>query len=322
MSPLVSVICLCYNHKSYLEEAIGSVLSQTYPNIEIIVVDDASTDGSKQVLRGICKENNLRFLDLQVNIGNCAAFNKGFFQSKGKYIIDFATDDVMTPTRIERQIKRFEELEDGYGVIFSNAKIVDDSGNYLRDHFQLDKNGDLVKSVPEGDIYAHLLSTYFISPPTMMIRREVLEDLGGYDESLAYEDFDFWVRSSRDYKYAFQNECLMNVRKARGSKSSLLYGTGDKQLLSTYKVCLKAAALNRNKVENQALINRIRYEARHAVLTGNFIEADLFFALLGKLNGTDFISIIFNIARLLKLPLKPVRKCYLHIRYGRRQSGK
>src|SRR5690554_6116465 len=104
MQPLVSVICLCHNHERFLEEAIDSVLDQTYPNIEIIVVDDASTDGSKALLKDICVKNNLPFIDIAENIGNCAAFNKGFSVAKGKYVIDFAMDDVMMPERIEKQV--------------------------------------------------------------------------------------------------------------------------------------------------------------------------------------------------------------------------
>src|SRR5690606_27795969 len=101
-----------------------------------------------------------------------------------------------------------------------------------------------------------------------------------YDESLAYEDFDFWVRSARTYKYAFQPQCLTKVRKVKASLSSKLYSKGDKQLESTYRVCLKAAHLNRSKQDKRALIIRLRYEARHAVLTSNQKEAKLFFDLL------------------------------------------
>ncbi|HRX01281.1 MAG TPA: glycosyltransferase family A protein, partial [Cyclobacteriaceae bacterium] len=104
--PLVSVICLCYNHEEFVEEAIESVLAQTYPNVELIVVDDASVDRSKQVIGTILKQHErVKFIDLKENHGNCAAFNIGFRQCQGKYVVDFATDDIMLNSRIAEQVQ-------------------------------------------------------------------------------------------------------------------------------------------------------------------------------------------------------------------------
>lgn len=292
------------------------MLTQTYSNIEIIVVDDASTDGSKAVLGEICGQNSLTFIDLAENVGNCAAFNKGFAQSKGKYVIDFATDDVMLPHRIEEQVQFFEMQEASVGVIFSNAQIIDEHGNPMKMHYATDFEGNVVEEVPEGEVYPEVVSRYFISPPTMMMRRKVLEDLDGYDESLAYEDFDFWVRSARTYKYAFQPQCLTKVRKVKASLSSKLYSKGDKQLESTYRVCVKAAHLNRSEQDKKALISRLRYEARHAVLTGNQKEAKLFFDLLQQQGGMNLTAYLFYSMHLLNLPLSRLRSLYLKLRYA------
>ncbi len=316
MQPLVSVICLCHNHKPYLTEAIKSVLDQTYPNIEVIVVDDASADGSKSLLENLCKKHNLLYIDLSENVGNCAAFNKGFYQSSGKYIIDFATDDVMLPQRIAQQVRFFEMQDASVGVIFSNAQIMNEQGDPLKTHYAIDAKGHVKEEVPEGDVYTDVVSRYFISPPTMMIRREVLEDLGGYDELLAYEDFDFWARSARVYKYAFQPQCLTKVRTVSTSLSSKLYAKGDKQLESTYRVCLKVANMNRSEQDKIALIQRLRYEMRHAVLTGNYKEAMLFFDLLKKQDGLNLTAYVFYGLGFLDFPLKRLRNFYLKIRYS------
>ncbi len=85
----------------------------------------------------------------------------------------------------------------------------------------------LISHIPQGDVYRDMLTTYFIPGPTMMIRREVFAALGGYDESLSYEDFDFWVRSSRIYRYAFLNERLTSIRKLKSSMSTGWYVPGD-----------------------------------------------------------------------------------------------
>lgn len=320
MQPLVSVICLCHNHERFLQEAIDSVLDQTYPNIEIVVVDDASTDSSKALLKDICVKNNLPFIDIAENIGNCAAFNKGFSVAKGKYVIDFATDDVMMPERIGKQVQFFEKQQENVGVIFSNAQFMDEKGGILGTHYKTDTKGNVVEDVPDGEVYAIVLERYFISPPTMMMRRKVLEDLGGYDESMAYEDFDFWVRSARSYEYAFQPEILTKIRRVKASLSSQYYKPGDGQLMSTYRVCLKAVALNRSEREEEALIKRLRYEARHAMLTGNHKEAALFFDLLEKQQGMNLGAIIVSKLNNIGFSLKRLRRFYLRLRWGKKSS--
>ena len=99
--PLVSVVCLCYNHARFLREALDSVLAQTYPNIEVIVVDDCSTDGSVSIIQEyIAKHPYIKFISTGHNRGNTTAFNMGWRASHGAYIIDFATDDALLPERV------------------------------------------------------------------------------------------------------------------------------------------------------------------------------------------------------------------------------
>lgn len=279
------------------------------------MVDDASTDGSKELLKKITGKHKLPFMDLPENVGNCAAFNKGWAMAKGEYVIDFATDDIMLSQRVEKQVVFFESLSEEYGVIYSNAIYIDAENKFLYNHF-----GDCAllnfQTRFQGDIYKEVLQEYFIPPPTMMFRNSVLKSLNGYDESLAYEDFDFWIRSSRNYKYGYQDECLTKIRKVRQSLSSKLYSKEDKQLMSTYKVCLKAIALNRSEEENDSLNSRLRYEFKHAVLTENYKEAELFFILIRRQGGLNISTLLFKTIRKLNLPLTKLRNAYLRLRYG------
>jgi hypothetical protein len=111
-------------------------------------------------------------------------------------------------------------------------------------------------------VYADLLSRYFICAPTMMIRKSVLDELGGYNEELSYEDFDFWIRSSRKYLYAFSDDILVKKRNLPNSLSKQQYRRNSKHFESTYTVCKMAVSLNRNAVEHKALRRRILYEAK------------------------------------------------------------
>jgi glycosyltransferase involved in cell wall biosynthesis len=315
--PLVSVICLCYNHGRFIREAVDSVLAQTYPNIEIILVDDFSTDNSRAVLNELMTvHSEIKFFLLDQNQGNCKAFNIAFKQAKGQYIVDFAADDVMLPTRIEQQVNCFEKLSKDFGIVFTDAIYIDETGKTLYEHFAYLKAKGLIKNIPQGDIYEEVLKQYFICGPTMLVRREVFEQLNGYDENLAYEDFDFWLRSSRIFKYSYLDKVLTKVRRVSTSMSSNLYRSGDQQLMSTYLICEKAVSLNKTKAENKALLLRVRYEFRHSVLTENYREADLFFALIKKTGMADLMDKFFLLLKSLRVPLSGLRKLYHSFRYS------
>jgi glycosyltransferase involved in cell wall biosynthesis len=315
--PLVSVICLCYNHARFVEEAVRSVLDQHYENIEIVIVDDASSDNSRSVIDAMAVQYpQIRFIPLEKNIGNCRAFNEGLRVSHGEFVIDFATDDVMMPGRIQKQIDLFASLPEEYGVVFTNAIYIDENGKTLRNHYDHLFTKGLLRSVPQGDVYSHLLSTYFVSSPTMLVKRKVFDVLGGYDGSLSYEDFDFWIRSSRYFKYGYLDDVTTKVRITQRSMSQGWYRQGDKQLYSTYLVCKKALELNRSDEDRHALISRLKYEIRQSVLSGNTVEAKLFFGLLAQMEEPSVLYKLLIMLNSMRLPLWPLRKIYHRLRYG------
>lgn len=314
--PLVTIICLCYNHERFLAEALDSVLAQTYANLEIIVVDDCSTDGSVAVIeRYLQRHPRLRFVSTGKNRGNCTAFNLGWRLSKGEFVIDFATDDVLYLERVAEQVQAFRQVGESYGVVYTDALLIDEQSRPVRHHFRRDRQGNLQAFAPSGNVFAHLLRRYFISPPTMMMRREVLEALNGYDESLAYEDFDFWVRSSRHFKYMYLDKVLTKRRVHANSLSRKVYKKGDLQLASTVKVCRKAAALVRTEAERQALVARLNYELRHAVLTENFEEAASLMKLLDEQTNLTWQHALWEFAIQKRVKLRPLWKAYQYLRY-------
>ena len=279
-TPLVSVICLCYNHSNYVAESIESVLSQSYANIELIIVDDASTDDSQDVIRNfIAKFPKVKFIPLSNNIGNCRAFNIGWQASSGDYIIDLAADDLLLPERISVGIDCFLTAGSEYGVHFCDTQIIDENGNPLREHLTGSYFQD---NVPEGILFSTLLTKYFINPATMMYSKALLDYLGGYDESLAYEDFDLWVRSSKEFKYCYSNHILVAKRSIAGSHGNKQYRPGSKILKSTLRVCEKAFVLCENNQENRALLIRIKYEMKMAIVSLNWGVAWRFFRLQQK----------------------------------------
>lgn len=295
-NPLVTVICLCYNHERFVTEAVESAINQTYNNIQIIIVDDASTDNSVNQIKLLAqKYPEVQTILLTENLGNCKAFNLAFQQAKGKYIIDFATDDVMLTNRISEQVSFFEKQTDQVGVIFSNAINIDEQG------IDLNLHTETTTLIPQGNVFSDVLARYFICPPTMMVKKEVLDKLNGYDESLAYEDFDFWIRSARDYHYAYQNQIFTKRRivKTSHSKSFVKF---EKMTDSTRIVCEKAYYLCKSEDEFEALQKRINHEILFAFRQKHWNVVVNYQNLIFSLNKKMFLCrALIMIVKLLNL---------------------
>ncbi|HTE33569.1 MAG TPA: hypothetical protein VK666_24475, partial [Chryseolinea sp.] len=187
---------------------------------------------------------------------------------------------------------------------------------FIRNHFDHLIQKGLIRQIPRGNIYRDVLARYFVPTPTLMIRRTVLDTLGGYDEQLAYEDFDLLVRSSRICGYGFINERLTHIRKVATSLSSRQYMPEDAQLYSTYLVCRKAQQLNRDERDHEALVKRVRFELRQAVLSGKSEEAKLFYQLLRDLNGVSLSDAFIWMLNRTGVALSPLLKWYHRLRYN------
>ena len=293
--PLVSVICLCYNHVCFIEEALNSILLQTYPNIEIFIVDDASLDESKDKINEIIAnyklkilQNNKRLLPIKIfnnpkNLGNCASFNRALAHSKGKYIIDFATDDVLMPTHIENLVNVFEKLEDNVGVVFTNVMYINEVSEDIKTHFKVNKELQLIQEIPQGEpkgfLFKDILDNYLICAPSMMIKKDVFDNpiigIKGYDVTLSYEDFDFWVRTTPNWKYVYVDTCLVKKRISDYSLSNKFYQKKDNKhqnilLKDTLKILKKAVLFCKNQQEYKALAKNTFYHLRQSFFMEDF----------------------------------------------------
>ena len=307
--PLVSIICVCFNQGDYILEALQSVVAQDYPNLELIIVDDASTDDSTDKIIEFCKQfPSINSILHTKNIGHCAAFNSGLALAKGDFIIDLAGDDVLLPNRVSLQMAAFKALNKNYAVVFTDTYIIDENGRSLGTFYKRDAAGQLKQKVPTGNIYKDLIRKMVLSSPTMMMRKSVLDALGGYDATLSYEDYDFWVRSGKNYKYFFLNEITTKKRKVKNSQGSQFYkNRQNKHLESTLKVCHKAKILNQNKGEDLALAVSVSYHLQLAYLTDNHPICIEFYNLLKTLKKPKIKDVLF-----VKLAKQGVKANYLY----------
>jgi glycosyltransferase involved in cell wall biosynthesis len=315
-NPLVTVIALNYNQSPYIEEAFLSLVNQTYKNIQIIIADDASTDNSIEIIAGLTKgRNDILFLPNSGNIGNCRTFNNAMNYARGKYIIDFALDDVLLPEMIEVQVNAFESLPDNYSVVFGDAVYIDQFSNTLKGHHKRDESGNLIEKVPSGNIYTEIIRRYFIAPPSVMVKRSFLQKLGGYDETLAYEDFDLWIRASRISDFYFLDRILVKKRVLSDSLSAQFNRKHNKMVLSTFRICQKINWLNRYPEEKSALIERIHYEMRHAWLVAHFDLVNKYMKMLKDLDSVSFRSILISKLASTEVDVYNLYRLYLKLRY-------
>lgn len=283
---LVTVICLCHNHKAFVVEALQSVLQQTHAQVQLIVVDDASTDGSKVVIANfVSQQSNIEYIDLPENVGSCKAFNIALKKAKGDFIIDLAADDVLLPERIQEGLACFEKNGPEYGLQFSDALLIQADGKSSGLHSDKFPH----TSIPQGDIYKDLIERYFICSPTMMFRKELIDALGGYDEQLSYEDFDLWIRSARRWKYCYIPKALIKRRILPGSLSAKQFSIRSSHQHSTYIICRKIMYLNRTRAEQQALNKRIRYEMRVNLRLLNWKLVWKYMSLLSENNKMVYV---------------------------------
>ena len=309
-NPLVTVIALCYNHERFVREALQSVENQTYSNIELIIVDDFSTDKSvSTILKFLENKSAVKTIFNKTNLGNCRSFNQALKLASGKYIIDFSTDDVMLPERITEQVKIFEESSEKVGVVYSNGVYIDEDSEPL-------KGGQILNNqkMPEGNVYLDFLKGSFMMPSTMIVRKSVLDKLNGYDENLAYEDLDFWIRSSRNWEYVYLPKILSYQRVVAGSHSASFYKRHNKLIPSVIEICRKALVLNKTEKENQALLIRIRTTMIKCVLTENFQAGKELNKMIIDLKGHDFKSWLSSKILLLKLPFGLISSHYVEFR--------
>ncbi len=262
--PLVSVICLCYNHEKFVREALLSVLKQTYTSVEILVVNDASSDGSQQIIEKLQLEYpQIKIIYNKQNLGITASFNKAFAVSKGKYILDFATDDVLLPNALSVLVAEAKKHE--AAIVYANSERISESSAHLGYFFAVDENKRSLQKIPRGLIYETIVNSgEIVNPVALLVSRNIHVELGGYNDSLAYEDLDFWLRASREYPFFYIDQTLSRKRYL---ENSLGYAYKEKSVLgrrinaSTFKTLWMAfTQLNRSKSEHRALLKRVHYE--------------------------------------------------------------
>jgi glycosyltransferase involved in cell wall biosynthesis len=202
-NPAVTVIALCYNHERFLLECLESIRAQSFQDFQLIVTDDCSRDGSPQMIEAWLAKHrpDAIFIRHKKNAGLCSTLNEALRHARGEFISMIATDDTWEPDKIERQLSAMQDGPDTVAVVYSDAAQMDESGNRLPKSFiEAHRTG---APPPSGRLFRALADGNFIPAMATLIRRRAIEEVGGYDERLTYEDYDMWLRLSHGYDFLF-----------------------------------------------------------------------------------------------------------------------
>ena len=213
--PLVSVIIPAYNRKNFLIDALQSVFKQTYRNLEIIVADDGSEDGTEEVLERFMKYPNFRYLSLRHSGYPGAVRNRGVLESNGEYIAFLDSDDLWKDEKIEKQIN--------FMIKNPEIQICHTRELWVRRNTIVSQKGQRYRR--DGYIFKDALKKCIIGPSTVMLRSSVLTEHGGFNENLEIaEDYELWLRLTALYKVGFIDIPLVVKRGGHSDQLSEKYG--------------------------------------------------------------------------------------------------
>ncbi|SON55557.1 putative glycosyltransferase EpsH [Hartmannibacter diazotrophicus] len=215
---LVSVVIPIYNGEKFIKETIECALNQTHKNLEILVVDDGSTDSSRQICQNLSREYPRVKVFQKDNGGVASARNYGIERANGEFIAFLDADDLWHPTKIEKQVAILEGHSPDWAAVYSLSRTIDANGTCI--------SPDL-RRIARGYIFAsHLALKYIGNGSSLLVRTSVAREVGGFDPSYAAagiggcEDFDFELRIAQKYKIDCLAEHLVGYRHYPGNMSS------------------------------------------------------------------------------------------------------
>ena len=224
IKPLVSICIPCYNHERYIEDCINSILVQDYEKIELIIVDDCSTDNSVLHITNMkskieTKVERFVFLVNETNCGNCKTMNKAFKHVRGKYIFPMASDDAIFPSCISIMVNAIENTS--YLICTGDSVIVEDNWHFNQKKYITNEHLlEIPSYINDDNIFIEVLKHNFLPSPGTIFCNNLLDEIGNYDEELKFADWDFRLRILRTHKIKFISETVYYYRRSNTSSSS------------------------------------------------------------------------------------------------------
>lgn len=258
---MISVIMPVYNGEKYITQAIDSVLSQTYPNWELIIINDGSTDDTAKIIKSKYNQNKIKYI-YQENQGPSIARNRGIDLAQGDYIAFIDADDLYTRDKLEKQLQFLEEHSD-YDIVYNDIKVVDDSLCYIN---TLKSEGVFANP---NDFLANLLFRQIIpSPQSILAKRKCFENGLRYNPKYLHsEDYELTIRLAHSFHYGYLPETLYIYR--RHGKN--LTNEHERQLLAEKRIVKN---LGYTKIEQIVEASTLPIEEKQLLLAKIFIKIE------------------------------------------------
>lgn len=214
-----SIIMPCFNHGHFVEDSVRSILGQTHADLELIIVDDCSSDDSWKVIESLAEEDNrIKLMRHERNSGASRSRNDGLRAARGEFIGFCDADDLWEPSKLEVQLDLLRKNL-GYDVVYGNAAIVDESGSETGRRFSE------IYPLParaSGWLFPELVRRNFINIQTVLMRRECVARCGYFDEGIKWiEDWWYWVRLSRHCRFLYSSQLVAKYRIHSGSTNQV-----------------------------------------------------------------------------------------------------
>lgn len=239
MNPLVSIVITTFNRSKLLARALDSALKQTFNDLEVIVIDDGSTDNTRAMVEIYAKEDPRIKYFFQENKGVVGAKNAGIKESHGDYIAFLDSDDIWMPEKLAKQVATLKADKD-IGLVYSNARIITNEGAatgkiYIKTH---------EKSIATDEYFQRMIIRDFIPLSSIIVRREVFSTCGLIREDFhGSDDYEWLLRLlSNGVKFSYIDEVLMEYRLTHNSDSSDLH--------LRHKITLRILKIYAQKLQN------------------------------------------------------------------------
>lgn len=224
-SPLISVIIPCYNAEKFVENAVRSIIRQSYQNLEILVIDDCSIDKTSEILQSLEKEDQrIIYIRNEINLKLAKTLNKAISLSKGEYIARMDSDDISFPDRLEKQLI-FLLQNPEIDIVGANIQHINEYGHILkyRSYMPTTHNDIMVKSAWKS----------VMNHPSILAKASFFIDLDGFNEYLPYaEDYELWIRAlQKGKKFANLSEILLYYRIHQNQMTTSCYNPKNAKII-------------------------------------------------------------------------------------------
>ncbi len=244
-----SVIIPTYNRRELLHQAIESVLLQTFDDFELIVVDDASTDGTRDLVSSL-DDPRIRYVLNDRNRGAAGARNTGIFGASGVWVAFLDDDDVWLPDKLAKQHARIQEVETAVGLIYTGYAIYDFRRERVLSKMMPEKSGRLAQAL----LYQNVITGL----STVVVRRTLLRETGGFDERFpARQDVELYVRLAQMAKIDYVPEILVYIRRGHPGRISVNWHNkllGYQLFRDKYWALIAAEPGTRHRIDSQIFV--------------------------------------------------------------------